>query len=37
MQMSVASLRALLEEPAARPAVEFRSIPATRRWLSASR
>ncbi len=29
MQMSVASLRALLEGPAARPAVEFRSIPAT--------
>ena len=28
MQMSVASLRALLEGPAVRPAVEFRSIPA---------
>jgi DNA-binding transcriptional MerR regulator len=28
LQMSVASLRALLEGPAARPAVEFRSIPA---------
>jgi DNA-binding transcriptional MerR regulator len=28
MQMSVASLRALLEEPPALPAVEFRSIPA---------
>jgi len=28
MQMSVASLRALLEGPQARPAVEFRSIPA---------
>lgn len=30
MQMSVASLRALLEGPAARPVVEFRSIPAAR-------
>jgi DNA-binding transcriptional MerR regulator len=30
MQMSVASLRALLEGPSDRPAVEFRSIPATR-------
>ena len=29
MQMSVASLRALLEGPPAGPAVEFRSIPAT--------
>jgi len=29
VQMSVASLRALLEGPAVRPAVEFRSIPAT--------
>jgi DNA-binding transcriptional MerR regulator len=29
MQMSVASLRALLEGPSAGPAVEFRSIPAT--------
>ena len=29
MQMSVASLRALLEGPPARPDVEFRSIPAT--------
>jgi DNA-binding transcriptional MerR regulator len=29
MQMSVASLRALLEGPPVRPAVEFRSIPAT--------
>jgi DNA-binding transcriptional MerR regulator len=29
MQMSVASLRALLEEPSPGPAVEFRSIPAT--------
>jgi DNA-binding transcriptional MerR regulator len=29
MQMSVASLRALLEGPPERPAVEFRSIPAT--------
>jgi DNA-binding transcriptional MerR regulator len=29
MQMSVASLRALLEGPAVRPEVEFRSIPAT--------
>jgi DNA-binding transcriptional MerR regulator len=29
LQMSVASLRALLERPAALPAVEFRSIPAT--------
>ena len=29
VQMSVASLRALLEGPPARPAVEFRSIPAT--------
>ena len=28
LQMSVASLRALLEGPAVRPAVEFRSIPA---------
>jgi DNA-binding transcriptional MerR regulator len=28
LQMSVASLRALLERPAARPEVEFRSIPA---------
>lgn len=30
LQMSVASLRALLERPAARPAVEFRSIPPVR-------
>jgi len=30
MQMSVASLRALLEGPPVRPSVEFRSIPATR-------
>jgi DNA-binding transcriptional MerR regulator len=30
LQMSVASLRALLEGPPARPDVEFRSIPATR-------
>ena len=30
LQMSVSSLRALLEGPAARPEVEFRSIPATR-------
>ena len=29
LQMSVASLRALLEGPPVRPAVEFRSIPAT--------
>ena len=30
LQMSVSSLRALLEGPAVRPEVEFRSIPATR-------
>jgi DNA-binding transcriptional MerR regulator len=30
LQMSVSSLRALLETPAVRPEVEFRSIPATR-------
>jgi len=30
LQMSVSSLRALLEAPAVRPEVEFRSIPATR-------
>jgi DNA-binding transcriptional MerR regulator len=30
LQMSVSSLRALLEGPTVRPAVEFRSIPATR-------
>jgi DNA-binding transcriptional MerR regulator len=30
LQMSVSSLRALLEGPATRPEVEFRSIPATR-------
>ena len=30
LQMSVSSLRALLESPAVRPEVEFRSIPATR-------
>jgi DNA-binding transcriptional MerR regulator len=30
LQMSVSSLRALLEGPATRPQVEFRSIPATR-------
>ena len=30
LQMNVSSLRALLEGPAVRPEVEFRSIPATR-------